>query len=204
MIPVFAMASINASETDRMGCGDVTGKKLAGNEVLFAYSIEGKLDALVLYNGSEFLPADGQEFKYVREMFDFRDQKRYSVSFETYRTRLGEDRCVWFARLPENKPASISIFSSRKFEWNKKIDPKVVELFYSINTDCVSRGDTPPGERIPCKKPGLLATSDLNSNGRLELWYSYPYTYDTGFALAELSESGSSLDIIAAKCLDCD
>jgi hypothetical protein len=200
----FVIVAADAAETDRQECGDIPGKTLSENEVLFAYSVDGKLDALTLFNGMEFRPVDGREFKHVTTMYNFSDHKRYSISFDAYWTRLGKDRCIWFARLPENAPRNMSIFSSRKFDLNTKPDPKTVELFYSINTDCVDQGDPQAGERIPCKRPELLATSDLNSNGRMEFWYSVPYTWDTGFNVAELSESGDKFDILTSKCLDCD
>jgi hypothetical protein len=198
------IVSAGADESDRRECADMPGKTLAENEILFAYSVDGKLDALTLFNGREFLPVDGREFRSIAAMYDCSSQKGYPVSLDAYRTRLGKDRCIWFARLPESAPVSMTIFSSKRMNLNTKPDPKVVEIFYSINTDCVGQGDPPPDERKPCTKPELLATSDLNFNGRPEFWYSTPYTWNTGFSLAELSGSGQELEILSSRCLDCD
>ena len=199
-----AVAHADTAEIESQKCSEIPGKKLWINETLFAYSIEGKLAALAIFNGKEFLPADGQEFKHITIMYDLLDQKTYSVSFDAYFTRLGEDRCIWFARLIKEKPRSISIFASTRIKLVSEISTKVMNLFYSINTTCVDQGDYPPDKKPPCTKPKLLSTSDLNSNGRIEFWHTTPYTWDTGFTISELTESGKYLEIISSKCLDCD
>jgi hypothetical protein len=195
-----------AAEMDRQECREVSGKKLGRNETLLAYSIDGELDALAMLKGEEFLPVDGREFKHITEMYDLLDQKKYPVSFDADFTRFGEDRCVWFANLRgESRPQAILIFASKRIKLETKLNPKIIDYFYSINTACVYQHDILfLDEKAPCTKPKLLATSDLNSNGRMEFWYINPYTWDTGFAIAELSESGNYLDVISSKCLDCD
>lgn len=194
-----------AAEMDRQQCSEVSGKKLQRNETLLAYSIDGELGALAILKGEEFLPVDGREFKHITAMYDLINQKRYPVSFDAEFTWLGKDRCVWFANLRgESRPQAISIFASKRIKLETKLNPKIIDFFYSINTACVYQGDMPPHIKRPCTKPKLLATSDLNSNGRMEFWYTKPYTWDTGFVIAELSESGNYLDVISSKCLDCD
>lgn len=198
--PVFA-------DTDEMNdreCREIAGEQLAADEILFAYSMEGKLDALAIFDGSDFLPVDGKEFKHITEMYSLRDQKRHTVLFDAYFTKLGEDRCIWFAKLKKSKSHAISIFANKSVDLAHKFDRKTADLFDSLKTACTDQGEYPFDIKVPCTQWKLLATSDLNSNGQTEFWFSVPYTWDTGFAIGELSESGTHLNILSSKCLNCD
>jgi len=192
------------NETASQKCREDSGKRLGKNEILLAYSIDGYLEALAVFDGKDYIPADGREFKHINEMYNMYDNKWYPVTFDAYLTPLGPDRCIWCAKLKGSEFKAVSIFATRPVKIDMSFDRKNQDLFYSIRSECVNQGDPTPEMRRPCTKPQLVATSDLNSNGRLEFWFTYPLTWDTGFAINELSESGTGLLDISVKCFDCD
>jgi hypothetical protein len=188
-------------------CMDASPELIGRGDILFAYSSERypeRLEALFVFDGRDFKPSEGRHFKSMKEIYSVNEGKRYSISFGAYFSELGTDRCIWFGKLEGAKPKELELYSFPRATLNTAIDSQTSALFYSINKTCVNQGDPLPGQEPPCTKPILKATSDLNGNGRKEFWYSEPYTWDTGFVVAELDDSGKVLKKIIDKCLDCD
>jgi hypothetical protein len=194
-----------ASEVEDRKCREVEAEPLKTGEVLFAYSDDNKLDSLFIFDGKSFIDATGKEFKNIEEMQNLINGNGYPVAFSAYLTRMGPDRCIWFAEVKEGKLEGISIFASQRVDIDIILDKKRVELFQSIKTECIDQGDYPPNKKPPCTRPKLLATSDLDNDGFIEYWYTDPYTWNTGFAVAELDEINKTFSVISSgRCLDCD
>ncbi len=188
-------------------CLDVVTDGLKEGSIVFGYSAEnrpGNLEAIIIFDGKEFVSTEGKELKGLSIIFRLSDGKKFPIQFGAYYSQLGLDRCIWFGKFISEKPENSELFSYPKSSLITEIDSKTSQLFYSINQTCIDQGDWPPHLKPPCSKPILKAVSDFNSNGRLEFWYSDPYTWATGFAVGELDESGKSIKKISEKCLDCD
>ena len=197
----IAAASILAFAQDAPKCLDVTPSALKDGEIVFLYGSEadpGVLETLVLFDGTDFKEACNRFFRGIKEAFRVDDGKTFPISYDTYAAQAGADKCYWAARL-ESKKSLNDIFASPKLKLITKIDEETRTKFYAINTACVTQVDSSNNPKSACTKPVLKAVSDLNKNGRLEFWYTSPHPRATGFAVAELDESGNTLKIIAEK-----
>jgi len=203
---VFALAFIAAVNSlaftqEAPKCLDVTPSALKEGEILLLYGSEsdpGVLEALILFDGSEFTESCNRYFRGIRESFRVDDGKTFPISYDTYSAQPGSDKCYWSAKL-ESKKILNDVFASSKLKFGTKVDEETRTKFYAINTACVTQMDSSNKPKSACTKPVLKAVSDLNKNGRLEFWYTSPHPKGTGFAVAEADESGNTLKIIAEK-----
>jgi hypothetical protein len=203
---VVALAFIAAANSlafaqEAPKCLDVTPLALKEGEILFLYGSEadpGVLEALALFDGTDFKEACNQLFRGIKEAFRVDDGKTFPISYDTYSAQPGAEKCYWAAKL-ESKKSLNDLFASPKLKFTTKIDAETRTKFNAINTACVTQVDSSNNPKSACTKPILKGVSDLNKNGRLEFWYTSPHTQATGFAVAEMDESGNTLKIIAER-----
>jgi hypothetical protein len=182
-------------------CLDVLPKALNEGEILYLFSSEtepGMLESLILFNGSEFKETNNRYFRGITEVFQADNGKSAAVSYDTYSVLPGSDQCFWTAKLEKSKKNN-ELFTFPKSKLNTKVDEQIQAQFYSINKACIDQLDANNNPKTPCTKPILKGVSDLNKNGRPEFWYTAPHPRNTGFAVAELDESGSTLKVIVEK-----
>ncbi len=184
-------------------CLESAKEMLGEDQILMGYALEGVIEPLIILKGKDFVQASGQQFKGQPQMFRLPEYQPVTYAFGSTFTELKDSGCVWYGKL-EKKVISPSLFSSNKIALNLGVTDVMRDTFYSINKDCVNQGDWLPGEKPPCAKPKLLATSDLNGNGRLEYWYTDPYMWEWGFTIAEIDETGKKMSPIVKKCPGCD
>jgi hypothetical protein len=197
----IAAANSLAFAQEEPKCLDVAPAALKDGEILFLYGSEanpGVLETLVLFDGTDFKEACNRFFRGIKEAFRVDDGKTFPIAYDTYSAQPGADKCYWAAKLESQKSLN-DLFASPKLKFTKKIDEATRTKFYTINTACVAQVDSSNNPKPACTKPVLKAVSDLNKNGRLEFWYTSPHPQATGFAVAELDESGNTLKIIVEK-----
>jgi len=121
----------------------------------------------------------------------------------SYVEHIGPDYCVYYGEFAENGQPEWTIVSTKDI--NSLRSPSLLQTkhFYQINTQCLRQGDYEKGKEPPCVKPQLIAVSDINQNNSLEYWYTEPYTWDTGFTVAEETES-NDLNVLVKACPSCD
>jgi hypothetical protein len=183
-------------------CLDIAPQALKDGEILFLYQPEGQpdsLETLVLFDGTEFKETHNRYFRGISEAYRVDSGKAFVISYDTYSAMPGSDKCYWSVRLEKSKKNENELLSSAKTKFNAKIDDKMLSHFYSMNTACVNQVDSSNNPKSSCTKPILKGTSDLNNNGRAEFWFTSPHLRATGFAVAELDESGNKLNIIAER-----
>ena len=197
----IAAANSLAFAQEAPKCIDVAPSALKEGEILFVYGSEanpGVLETLVLFDGTDFKEGCNQYFRGIKEAFRVDDGKIFTISYDSYSAQPGADKCYWAARL-ESKKSINDLFASSKFKFTTKINEEARTKFYTINTACIARADSSSNPKSACTKPVLKGVSDLNKNGRLEFWYTSPHPQATGFAVAELDESGNTLKIIVER-----
>jgi hypothetical protein len=200
-LTVIAAANSLAFAQEEPKCLDVTPSALKEGEILLLYGSEadaGVLEALVLFDGTDFKEAYNRYFRGIKEAFRVDDGKIFPISYDTYSAQPGADKCYWAAKM-ESKKNLNDLFASPKLKFTTKMDEATRTKFNTINTACVTQVDSSNNPKSACTKPVLKGVSDLNKNGRLEFWYTSPHPNATGFAVAELDESGNTLKIIAEK-----
>lgn len=203
---IFALAVIAAANSlafaqEEPKCLDVTPSALKEGEILFLYGSEadaGMLETIVLFDGTDFKEAYNRYFRGITEAFRVDDGKTFPISYDTYSAQSGADKCYWAAKM-ETKKGLNGLFASPKLKFTTKLDEATRTKFNAINTACVTQVDSSNNPKSACTKPVLKGVSDLNKNGRLEFWYTSPHTQATGFAVAEMDESGNTLKIIAER-----
>jgi hypothetical protein len=196
----IANCSIYAQEAPR--CLDVSPKDLKEGEILFMFTSESQADVLeplVIFDGSEFKQIHNRYFRGIDEAYDVSDGKSVEISYDTYSVLPGDDKCYWAAKLEKSKKKELELFSYPNFQLDTKINDDLEKQFYSLNTACVTQMDDSNNPRSSCTRPVLKGVSDLNKNGKMEFWYTWPQVRETGFAVAEVDESGTKLNIIAEK-----
>lgn len=173
------------------------------DEILFGYNRGGSIYALISLRQGILASTSGEKLSNVKEMVELATGARYPVRFSVAVDPHGP-ACVWSASFEQSAVKGFSIFSTAS-GGGLDLHPSEVETrqFHSLNTACVDQGDPEEGQKPPCTKPELLATSDLNRNGRREFWYVNPYMWDNGFAVAEIDESGLKLVVLVDDCSIC-
>ena len=200
-LAVIAAAYSLAFAQEEPKCLDVTPSALKEGEILLLYGSEaeaGVLETLVIFDGTDFKEASNRYFRGIKEAFRVDDGKTFPISYDTYSVQSSADKCYWAAKL-ESKKILNDLFASTKLKFTTKIDEAARTKFNTLNTACVTQMDSSNNPKSACTKPVLKGVSDLNKNGRLEFWYTSPHPKATGFAVAELDESGNALKIIAEK-----
>ena len=200
-LAIIAAANSLAFAQEGPKCLDVTPSALKEGEILLLYGSEsdpGTLETFVVFDGTDFKEASNRFFRGIKEAFRVDDGKTFPISYDTYSGQTGADKCYWSAKL-ESKKSLNDLFASPKLKFTTKIDEETRTKFNTINTACVTQLDASKNPKSTCTKPVLKGVSDLNKNGRLEFWYTSPHPQATGFAVAELDESGNTLKILAEK-----
>jgi len=141
----------------------------------------------------------------IQEVFNLEDGKVHKIKYQKPSRDAHVGHCVRYSSfLNKSEVKDFSLLSS-----NPRIDIQVpplksdIKYFYSINRDCVVQGDPPPKEKLPCTKPKLIGTSDLDDDGLKEYWFTEPYTWDTGFSVSEDNRRHSGLESIIQNCDFC-
>jgi len=203
VILIFNASIVYAQSQSAEDCAKAQPTILSPGEILVGYALEDVVYPLILVKGKELKEASGQEMRVLASLIEIPTDRSRKIQFESYFTEMGAGECVAFGKLSQ-KVAKPTLFSSAAALINSDVQPAIQKRFYELNTDCVNQGDWPPGKEPPCSKPQLIATSDLNGNGRLEYWYTDPYSWETGFAVSEVDSSGKKLTHIVKKCPGCD
>ena len=157
------------------------------------------LEPIVVFDGNDFKEAHNRYFLGIDEAFRISKGKSVEISYDTYSALPGDDKCYWAARLAKDIKNAHELFSYPEFELNTKPNDSLEEQFYTLNTACVTQVDSSNNLRSSCTRPVLIGASDLNKNGRIEFWYTSPRVRETGFAVAEVDESGKKLNVIAER-----
>lgn len=194
---------------NQKACDDLAQKpdaELKENNVFIVYGeAEGPISGLVIFNGRDFTKADQRYIKNFKSYYDLRTGRKFSVDVRGQMNSYTED-CEWYAEKEgvtiqaSDDKSTADLFASEVVKLDFGITSEAKTLFYSLNKDCVANDTVPPS----CDKPDLIATSDLDEDGLLEFWYRDPYSWDWGFAVAEVSKGNDNLVTISKECFSCD
>ncbi len=197
---IFMLVCANSYSTE---CQHNSLRQLPNNSVLIGYALSDYFEALVVLINGELIDTNGQELKYIDNLTDAQSGKKYKFDFRRSIAR-DDSLCFFNAKLlgvsRHKKPM---ILSSVNVELDFNITNTINNKFKSIKHTCVYQGDYPEGKELRCSYPTLIATSDLNKNGRLEYWYRDPYKWEDGFSVGEFDIHGKFI-VISTKCGDCD
>jgi len=176
------------------------------NRRLYPSITEPVLGQLVIIENNSFAKITGNMLSLgMKFTLPLKSNNKYVTlkKAASYVERLGSDHCIYYGEFVESGIPEWTIVSTKEISSLRFPLPKESNHFYKINTLCVQQGDYDKGEGPPCVKPQLVAVSDINQNNRLEYWYTKPYMWNTGFTLAEETES-NDLIVIVESCPSCD
>ena len=113
-LAVIAAAHSLAFAQEEPKCLDVAPSALKEGEILFLYGSEadaGVLEALVIFDGTDFKEAYNRYFRGIQEAFRVDDGKTFPISYDTYSAQLGGDKCYWAAKLESKKSLNQHFFT---------------------------------------------------------------------------------------------
>lgn len=176
------------------------------NLVFFAKKFKSFAIPFFKIKGNQILETNGQEVKSIKHLYRINDRLKINVkpkvSYDEICDHAGVLGCIWnsHSELINQPYYTILATSIIRVEKPNQIDE---QKFYEIDHSCVHQGEHPIDQMPPCKKPELIAVSDLNQNGKKEYWHTVPTTYRDGFAFSEINESQRSLISLAESDPDC-
>jgi hypothetical protein len=172
------------------------------NEVMFAYTKGRTLYPLAIWDQSTLKPARNVGIGTQASLFAMGQESRPFKINKPHRDGHTE-ACLYTATVLSEKIPSFTLFTSTKINFITPIPIETQNNFRDIFSNCHVQGDPGPEDPQPCVYPELIAVSDLNRNGRYELWYKARYRWDDGFSVGELSEDFKHLKPLASDCSDC-
>jgi hypothetical protein len=106
------------------------------------------------------------------------------ASVGSFLDKMGKDHCVYYASIDATGYEKWSLFSNTQTSGLQAPKASDVENFYKLNTTCINSGGVYLyTEEPPCRKPKLLAVSDIDNNKQIEYWATEPYKWDDGLTV---------------------
>ena len=167
---------------------------------------ESTLKAFALLEGARLRRYDGNNLAPGTTLHRLLDASSATIEkIEPYLDRHGKDHCVYPATLLISPANSWEIWASRPDLRGtvRRPTPDEANRFREYESDCIFQGGPPPeGVKPVCVRPELVAVSDLDGDGMLEYWHTAPYTWDTGFRIAEEEQADGLVSMLSA-CPGC-
>jgi hypothetical protein len=112
---------------------------------------------------------------------------------------MGPDHCVYSATLRGPDISDWVLLTSKPLAGVFR-QPTVEDHseFEKLKLECIWQGNMP----TECTKPTLLATTDMDKNGRREYWAAMPYKWDTGLSVFEGTKPPRTLLEVCVGCSD--
>lgn len=142
------------------------------------------MDTITVFDGKSFRTAKGDEMRAVSTLISGRSGRAVRVTAELNESVKLSD-CLWTAKSAAEHPVKdFDLWTTRPLQFNFAITPADQATLATWFPECVVP-DGPPGAAAPrCVR--LLATSDLDGNGRREFWFVSPSLwFSDGVAMAE-------------------
>lgn len=198
-VAIYLLAIVSSANATEMDCERF--QAIPPDAVFIGYSrtAEDALRPAALLADNALLPYDGQGVSSGMALYGLLSgADTVAERMAPHTSHLGEDYCVYPATLSINPMEEWEIWTTEPALRAELGYPSVKEReqFRQHESGCVEQGDPPR-----CVRPSLLAVSDLDEDGAIEYWYSFPYRWDTGFRVAEVVEG--ELATLVAVCPGC-
>ena len=159
----------------------------------------------IVRNGT-LVTSDGASIREGMNYWNVLESSRVTAlkQVSSHLDRLGVDHCVFHAEPKENLPQWTLLADRPLPEVFDNPDLSETAYFAKHHDICIDVGDYDPSRKKPaCRRPRLLAVSDLNEDGENEYWATEPYTWDTGITVWKRTETGlTPIQKVCSGCSD--
>ena len=175
---------------------------IQGNNHRSVTTVVGNFRVIASISNNQISLNDGSTIRDGQTFWSVTNQQE-TVALESsasFLDRMGRDHCVYYASASPAQEKTLytsSISAGLSPSSNEQND-----LFLSLNTRCVEAIDPDPDRPKPeCKRPRLMAVSDINKDEHHEYWAIQPYAWDEGVTVWEIIDG--KLSVTLQTCVGC-
>ena len=147
-------------------------------------TVVGNFRIIASIHNSKIVENDGSTIKNGQTFWAVNSKKQKVAldSVDSFLDEMGQDHCVYYASVTSQSIHALFVSANQ----NLLTEPtsKHNSLFYKLNTSCVELDGVYIDEPKPeCRRPQVMAISDVNNDGNTEYWATQPYIWDDGVTI---------------------